>query len=100
MGIFYDVSRAETFHARTHGYSQKTILCGKLTQTRCTHSLPSEFEKKIGFYVPCFVCFHIPKKLKSSVLFLAGLPHPRAGRASCTLFRNENANTHTCTDNL
>lgn len=50
----------------------------------------------------CSSCCFLPysKKSKSSVLFLAGLPHPRAGRASCTLFINENANKHTCTDNL
>lgn len=65
MGIFYDLSRAETLdlHTSTHGYSQRTVVCGKLTQSRGIHSLPLESERKVRFYGPCFVCSCILKSL-------------------------------------
>lgn len=63
-------------------------------------SLTFEFQRKLIFYAPHFVCFHIPKKLQSSVLFLAGHPQPRAGRVSFMLSRKKNADKHTCTGNL
>lgn len=63
-------------------------------------SLTFEFQKKFIFYAPHFVCFHIPKKLQSSVLFLAVHPQPRAGRVSFRLSRKENADKNTCIDNL
>lgn len=58
------------------------------------------FKGNSFFYAPHFVCFHIPKKLQSSVLFLAAHPQPRAGIVSFRLSRKENADKNTCTGNL
>lgn len=100
LSVFHGYLLWFYFQAMIHVSYQKTILCVKLTNIRCAYFPDIWISKEIHFYCSLFVCFHIPKKLQSSVLFLAGQSQTRAGRVSFMQSIKESTDKNTCTGNM